>query len=227
LILKKVPTDLKNDDETPTPEQVKQKFEESAGIRKKNDTTILGVWDSLLSERETLLTEQESQQPETLSGPRRTIRNERASFQTFKAYLEKVRKTNLTFKGLDKEIISGYEKFLATYNLGVTVKEKNGEWASYSSDDSWRASTAPLPLWNTTIYNDKGWAKDAKPAPGPIADLPPDHPPSSVYAIYPKAHVPPFHYVNAVTLKRASRLTPQTTKNVRQTMSHPPRRPRV
>jgi acetyl esterase/lipase len=49
---------------------------------------------------------------------------------------------------------------------------------------------------------DKGWAKDAKPAPGPIVDLPPDRPPSSVYAIYPKAHVPPFHYVNAVTHKR-------------------------
>jgi hypothetical protein len=48
---------------------------------------------------------------------------------------------------------------------------------------------------------DKGWAKDAKPAPGPLADLPPDRPPSSVYAIYPKAHVPPYHYVNPVTLK--------------------------
>jgi acetyl esterase/lipase len=46
---------------------------------------------------------------------------------------------------------------------------------------------------------DKGWAKDAKPAPGPIADLPPDRPPTSVYAIYPKAHVPPYHYANPVT----------------------------
>ncbi|MEO6078552.1 MAG: nuclear transport factor 2 family protein [Steroidobacteraceae bacterium] len=48
---------------------------------------------------------------------------------------------------------------------------------------------------------DQGWAKDAKPAPGPLADLPPDRPPSSVYAIYPKAHVPPYHYNNPVTLK--------------------------
>lgn len=48
---------------------------------------------------------------------------------------------------------------------------------------------------------DKGWAKDAKPAPGLLSDLPPDRPPSSVYAIYPKAHVPPFHYVNPVTGK--------------------------
>ncbi|MBC7856047.1 MAG: hypothetical protein IAF94_21670, partial [Pirellulaceae bacterium] len=41
----------------------------------------------------------------------------------------------------------------------VTVKEKNGEWVSHSSDDSWKVSTNPLPLWNTTIYNDRGWAK--------------------------------------------------------------------
>ena len=46
---------------------------------------------------------------------------------------------------------------------------------------------------------EKGWAKDAQPAPGPSAELPPDRPPTQVYAIYPKAHVPPFHYRNPVT----------------------------
>ena len=29
-------------------------------------------------------------------------------------------------------------------------------------------------------------------------ELPPDRPPTSVYAIYPKAHIPPFHYDNPV-----------------------------
>src|SRR5690606_8729060 len=29
---------------------------------------------------------------------------------------------------------------------------------------------------------------------------PPDAPPTSVYAIYPRAHIPPFHYDNPVTL---------------------------
>ncbi len=48
---------------------------------------------------------------------------------------------------------------------------------------------------------DQGWAKDAQPAPGPIAELPPDRPPTEVYEIYPKAHVPPFHYRNPVTGK--------------------------
>jgi triacylglycerol lipase len=45
----------------------------------------------------------------------------------------------------------------------------------------------------------QGWAKDAKPAPGLLADLPPDRPPSSVYEIFPRAHIPPFHYANPVT----------------------------
>ena len=46
---------------------------------------------------------------------------------------------------------------------------------------------------------DKGWTKDAQPAPGLVADLPPDRPPTEVYEIYPKPHVPPFHYHNPVT----------------------------
>ena len=39
----------------------------------------------------------------------------------------------------------------------VTIKDR-GEWFSYSSDASWRTATRPLPLWNTTLYNDRGWA---------------------------------------------------------------------
>ena len=36
--------------------------------------------------------------------------------------------------------------------------------------------------------------------PGPAdVELPPDRPPTQVYEIYPKAHVPPFHYRNPVT----------------------------
>jgi acetyl esterase/lipase len=46
---------------------------------------------------------------------------------------------------------------------------------------------------------DKGWGQDAQPVPTASKVLPPDRPPSEVYAIYPMAHVPPFHYPNPVT----------------------------
>lgn len=45
---------------------------------------------------------------------------------------------------------------------------------------------------------DKGWTQDAQPAPGIDARLPPDRPPTQVYAIFPKAQVPPYHYRNPV-----------------------------
>lgn len=49
-----------------------------------------------------------------------------------------------------------------------------------------------------TAY-DKGWAQDAQPAPTASSELPPDRPPTSVYEIYPRAHIPPYHYDNPIT----------------------------
>ncbi|HEX3838844.1 MAG TPA: nuclear transport factor 2 family protein [Steroidobacteraceae bacterium] len=46
---------------------------------------------------------------------------------------------------------------------------------------------------------DKGWAEDAQPVPVASKVLPPDRPPTEVYAIYPTAQVPPYHYPNPVT----------------------------
>jgi hypothetical protein len=48
---------------------------------------------------------------------------------------------------------------------------------------------------------DAGWGKSARPAQGIDAALPPDKAPTEVYDIYPKPHVPPYHYRNAVTGK--------------------------
>ncbi len=46
-----------------------------------------------------------------------------------------------------------------------------------------------------------GWAKSAKPAPGPSPEFPPDRPPTASYEIYPKFAVAPFHFDNPVTGK--------------------------
>jgi acetyl esterase/lipase len=46
---------------------------------------------------------------------------------------------------------------------------------------------------------DKGWAQDAQPVPTASRVSPPDRPPTEIYAIYPTAHVPPYHYPNPVT----------------------------
>jgi hypothetical protein len=46
---------------------------------------------------------------------------------------------------------------------------------------------------------DKGWAKDAKPAPAPNREFPPDRGPIQAYASYPEASNVAFHYANPVT----------------------------
>jgi len=46
-----------------------------------------------------------------------------------------------------------------------------------------------------------GWAKGAKPAPGPSKEFPPDRPPTTSYETYPKFAVAPFHFDNPVTGK--------------------------
>lgn len=53
----------------------------------------------------------------------------------------------------------------------VTVKEKGGQWAAHSTDESWKTNVRPLPLWNTSLYNDRNW-EDAR-ALGTLGETPP------------------------------------------------------
>ena len=88
------------------------------------------------------------------------------------------------------------------------VFESHGEWSEgiyentfVKEDGVWKIKA--LRYFPTFITDyDKGWAKDAQPVPTASAELPPDRPPTSVYAIYPKAHIPPFHYDNPVSGRR-------------------------
>jgi triacylglycerol lipase len=90
------------------------------------------------------------------------------------------------------------------------VHESHGEWSegiyenSFVKEDGvWKL--AALRYFPTFISDyDQGWAKDAKPVPTASTTLPPDRPPTSVYEIYPKAHIPPYHYDNPVSGKEPS-----------------------
>ena len=85
------------------------------------------------------------------------------------------------------------------------VFESHGEWSEGVYENTfvkengvWKIKD--LRYFPTFISDyDEGWAGDAQPAPTASAELPPDRPPTSVYAIYPKAHIPPFHYDNPVS----------------------------
>jgi|SRR5688572_4109469 len=44
-----------------------------------------------------------------------------------------------------------------------------------------------------------GWHKAPQPMEPPLADFPPDRPPTAVYAAYPGVHQPPYHYANPVS----------------------------
>ena len=46
---------------------------------------------------------------------------------------------------------------------------------------------------------EKGWAKDAQPAPGPSREFPPDRPSTETYEIYPRFHIAPLHFDHPVT----------------------------
>jgi hypothetical protein len=46
---------------------------------------------------------------------------------------------------------------------------------------------------------EKGWAKDAQPAPEPSREFPPDRPPTETYEIYPHFHIAPLHFDHPVT----------------------------
>ncbi|HEU4626738.1 MAG TPA: nuclear transport factor 2 family protein [Steroidobacteraceae bacterium] len=88
--------------------------------------------------------------------------------------------------------MTGQYRGTGTWSEGTyenTFVKQNGVWKFQS-----------LHFYPTFITDyDKGWGKDAQPAPAVSAQLPPDRSPTQTYEIYPKANVPPFHYRNPVT----------------------------
>jgi SnoaL-like domain len=87
------------------------------------------------------------------------------------------------------------------------VYGQSGEWSEgiyenryVKRDGHWQiASMHFFPTFQTNY--DEGWGKQARPAAGLNPNLKPDRPPSESYEIFPKAHIPAFHFRNVVTGK--------------------------
>ncbi len=101
-------------------------------------------------------------------------------------------------EGLTARIRSRELAMTGRYRGQGTWSEGIYENTFVKQDGVWKFQS--LHFYPTFITDyEKGWAKDAQPAPTASTELPPDRPPTQLYQIYPKAHVPPFHYRNPVT----------------------------
>jgi hypothetical protein len=85
------------------------------------------------------------------------------------------------------------------------INGKGGEWGEgifenefVKKNGTWQIKSLRFYPRLLTDYN-KGWAKDARPAPGPSKEFPPDRPPTEIYRIFPGFHIAPFHFANPVT----------------------------
>jgi acetyl esterase/lipase len=87
---------------------------------------------------------------------------------------------------------------LGELNVGGTWSDGVYTNTFVKQDGVWKIQS--LRYYPTLITDyDKGWGEDAQPVPRVSRELPPDRPPSDDYEIYPRAHIPPYHYVNPVT----------------------------
>jgi SnoaL-like domain len=102
--------------------------------------------------------------------------------------------------------VDGRSAFARSRELAMTGHEgKSGEWSEGVYENrfvreggKWKiAAMHFFPTFQTDY--DQGWGKNARPAEGITTDRTPDRPPSQRYEIYPRAHVPPYHYRNPVT----------------------------
>jgi len=103
-------TDLENEGEIPAPDLVKERYAQNAGGIGRIKVGILAAWKEYL------------QRGAKTKAPR-TILNEKASYNSFAAYLESIGKTGLSLPRLDAKIIAGYGDHLAGCTLNTKSKK--------------------------------------------------------------------------------------------------------
>ena len=124
----------------------------------------------------------------------------------------------------------------------VTVLPDGTSARARGTDIGMTGTTGGRPRWSQSIYEnefgkydgvwkfkamhvyprfivdaEKGWAKDAQPAPGPSREFPPDRPPTETYEIYPRFSIAPLHFDHPVTGRPPQ--YPEGTKATRAVVS--------
>jgi hypothetical protein len=90
-------------------------------------------------------------------------------------------------------------------NLAAPKPSDEGEWSQSIYENEFVKQNGVWQFKAMHIYPrfivdaEKGWAKDAQPAPAPSREFPPDRPPTEKYEIYPRFHIAPLHFNHPVT----------------------------
>jgi hypothetical protein len=92
--------------------------------------------------------------------------------------------------------------------LQLSMLGLNGEYAQWEAGTYENEFIKEAGVWKIKAVHyypimaadyDKGWANDAKPAPGAGNEFPPDRPPAQPFQSYPAANYVAFHYANPAT----------------------------